>query len=434
MHYITDFLASFWQVILDAGPWLLLGLVAAGLMKAFIPDDWMARWLGKRGIGSVTRAALLGTPLPLCSCGVLPAALSLRKQGASRGATVSFLVATPVNGVDSISVSYALLGPFLAIVRPIVGIACAIFAGILSELSPQADEAPNADQSPNTSEGKSCCGSKSESKPEPAHSCCSSKAEPEPESSCCCSSKKATPKPEPEPEAHSCCSSKQAEPEPEPETSETKSCCSSKNAPPKPGMWGRLTGGLSYAMSNILDEIALWMLIGLLAAAAVVTFVPTDALASWGSGPVAMLLMIAIGIPMYICATASIPLATSLLLAGVSPGTVLVFLLAGPATNIGSLAVVRKNIGTPATVAYLVGLCGGAIGFGLLTDLLVRYWDISIQSQVEHSHNMLPIWVSLPSAILLIVLAIRPLRQLVFGVFSRSEPAAPHHHESPASS
>jgi hypothetical protein len=312
-----------------------------------------------------------------------------------------------VNGVDSISVSYALLGPFLAIVRPIVGMACAILAGMLSELSPHADEAPQAGKA------KSCCGG--------------AEPQPEPEHSCCCSSKKATPEPA---ATKSCCSASNAEPEPE-----VSSCCSStKQAPAKAGWWSRLTGGLSYAMTNILDEIALWMLVGLLAAAAVVTFVPADALASWGSGPIAMLVMIAIGIPMYICATASIPLATSLLLAGVSPGTVLVFLLAGPATNIGSLVVIRKNIGTPATVAYLIGLCGGAIGFGLLTDVLVKYWSISVESQVAHAHDMLPAWISLPASILLIVLAIRPLRNVVFSLFGRRSPAAPHPHESPASS
>lgn len=398
MHYFTDFLANFWQVILDAGPWLLLGLVAAGLMKAFIPDDWMARWLGQRGFGSVFKAALIGTPLPLCSCGVLPAALALRKQGASRGATVSFLVATPVNGVDSISVSYALLGPFLAIVRPIVGMACAILAGMLSELSPRGSEVSAG------GEAKSCCGG---SMVEP-------KPESEPEHSCCCASKKTTAQPEPAPEA--------------------PGCCSSKKAPARPGLWSRLGGGLNYAMSNILDEIALWMLVGLLAAAAVVTFVPADALASWGSGPIAMLAMVAIGIPMYICATASIPLATSLLLAGVSPGTVLVFLLAGPATNLGSLAVIRKNIGTPATIAYLVGLCGGAIGFGLLTDLLVKHWNISVAAQVEHAHQMLPIWVALPAAIVLIVLSIRPLRNFVFSLFGGRDAPAGAHHESTASS
>jgi len=373
MQYFTDFLANFWQVILDAGPWLLVGLLTAGLIKAFVPDDWMGRWLGKRGFGSVFRAALVGTPLPLCSCGVLPAALSIRKQGASRGATVSFLVATPVNGVDSITVSYALLGPFLAIVRPIVGIGCAIIAGLLSELSPKLGEAAET----GATEKKSCCGAKPETTPEP----------------------------------------------------EEKSCCADgESQSTQPGIMTRLAGGMRYAMSSILDEIALWMLIGLIAAAVVTTFVPPDALASWGSGVPAMLLMIAIGVPMYICATASIPLATSLLLAGVSPGTVLVFLLAGPATNIGSLAVVRKNIGTAATIAYLVGLCGGAIGFGLATDWVVNAWQISIETQVEHSHGMLPAWVSIPAAVLLVILAIRPLRRFVFGLFGSgkqaSEPAA----------
>jgi len=172
-------------------------------------------------------------------------------------------------------------------------------------------------------------------------------------------------------------------------------------------------------MTKILDEIALWLLVGLVAAALVMTFVPPNALSQWGSGVFAMLAMVAIGVPMYVCATASLPLAASMLLAGVSPGTALVFLLAGPATNIGSLAVIRNAIGTWATAAHLLGICGGAIAFGLLTDYLASLWAIQVQAQVEHSHEMLPAWLSITSAVILLLFAIRPLRNLLFNMTRR---------------
>ena len=118
-----------WDMFLDVAPFLLLGFLIAGLLKVLIPDDWIARRLGGRGPGPVLKAALLGVPLPLCSCGVIPAAMGLRKQGASRGATLSFLVSTPETGVDSIAVTYAILGPFLAVVRPVAALVTGVFGG-----------------------------------------------------------------------------------------------------------------------------------------------------------------------------------------------------------------------------------------------------------------------------------------------------------------
>ena len=128
-------LKNFIDLFLDSAPWLLLGLILAGLLKVFVPMVWMQKQLGGHGFKTVVKAALLGAPLPLCSCGVIPAAVGLRRSGASKAATTSFLVSTPETGVDSIAVSYVLLGPFMAIVRPIAAITSAIVALSLIHIS-----------------------------------------------------------------------------------------------------------------------------------------------------------------------------------------------------------------------------------------------------------------------------------------------------------
>ncbi len=343
---IGDLFGNTLAVYLDAAPWLLLGLIAAGLIKAWVPDELLTRWLGGRGPWPVTKAALIGAPLPLCSCGVLPAALGLRRGGASRSATVSFLIATPETGADSIAVSYALLGPFMAVVRPVAAILSAIFTGLLSALVPEAQRAPEA-----------------------APATCSS-----------------------------CCSG---------------SCGSQAPAPQKPWQKGGL--GLRYAATEILDDIALWLAVGIVLAGAVTTLVPPQALAEWGSGVPAMVLMLLIGIPMYICATASTPVAASLLLTGISPGTVLVFLLAGPATNIATLAVVKKELGAGVLLTYLLGIAVASIGLGLATDWVAAVLAIDISAEMGRGAELLPSWLAWGSGALLALLAIRPLRRRVLG-------------------
>ncbi len=338
---ISELPANILAVYLDAAPWLLLGLIAAGLIKAWVPDALLSRWLGGRGLWPVTKAAFIGAPLPLCSCGVLPAALGLHRGGASRSATVSFLIATPETGADSLAVSYALLGPFMTIVRPIAAILSAIFTGLLSSVLPEP-----------------------KSEPVTATSCCSS-----------------------------CCSG----------------ACSSEPAPTSPMQKTRQ--GLRYAATEILDDIAPWLAIGIVLAGLVATFIPAQALAEWGSGLPAMLIMLLVGIPMYICATASTPVAAALLLAGISPGTVLVFLLAGPATNIATLAVVKKELGNSVLATYLLGIVIASISLGLLTDLIASNMAIDISVQLGKGSELVPFSLAWGSAGLLAVLSLKPLRK-----------------------
>lgn len=344
---LQEFLQSVGGVAIDAAPWLLMGLLAAGLIKAYAPENLLGRWMGGRGLGPVIRAALIGAPLPLCSCGVLPVAFGLRRQGASRGATVSFLVATPETGVDSIAVSYALLGPFMAVIRPVAAIISAVAAGLLSNVSPHKIQ-PIAARDHKQADCSTC--------------------------------------------------------------SDGEKARNTRSSIPSNPTKNRLTFAWHYAMSDLLDDLSVWLAIGLLLAGAVSTFVAPDSITNWGSGLPSMLAMLAIGIPIYICATASTPLAAAMLQAGISPGTVLVFLLAGPATNIATLGLVRRELGASVLVAYLSMVCVSAIALGLLADLLVSGLGIDIHAQTSQSREVIPEWLATISLIVLLVFAIRPVR------------------------
>jgi len=300
-----------------------LGLFVAGMMRAFLPSDLLAKHLGEPGLMSTVKAALIGAPLPLCSCGVIPAAVGLRRAGASKAATTSFLIATPETGVDSISVSYAMLGPFMAIVRPVAAIVSAITAGLL-------------------------VGS-DEKKPEPV------------KKACCCKPK---------------------------EPVKEVSCCSKIEKPVGKSISSKLKDGIRFTCIDLVKDITLWLIVGLVFAAIVKTYVPNEFLAQWGDGFLAFVVMALIGVPMYICATASTPIAAGLLFSGVSPGAVLVFMLVGPATNLATMGLVKVELGTRALFAYLTGVVGVGFAFGYLTNYIAKRGHIDVAAQVEHVHAM----------------------------------------------
>lgn len=330
------------SVALSAAPWLLLGLTIAGLIKALLDEAQLTRWIGGRGIGSVARAAIIGAPLPLCSCGAIPTALALHRAGASRGPTTAFLIGTPGIGIDSMAITYALLGPFMALARGLGAVLTAIATGLLVERT-RDTSAP----------------------PAPAAS------------SCGCSS---------------------------------GGCSKTAATAPSP-LPRRLAAGLGYAFSDILDDISRWLLVGLLVAGALIALVPPDTLAALGSGPLAMLLMALIGIPMYLCATAATPIAAGLLLAGVSPGTVLVFLIAAPVTSLATLGVFRRELGSRALAAYLAGIVISVLLLGMGVDALLGGWQLDVLHQVDQVQELLPEWLEAAALVALVVLAIRPLRR-----------------------
>ncbi|WOI37965.1 SO_0444 family Cu/Zn efflux transporter [Alteromonas sp. CI.11.F.A3] len=349
---------NFISLFMESAPWLLLGLLVAGIMHELVPVSFLERHMGSSSTASITKAAVIGAPLPLCSCGVIPAALGLRRSGASKPSTISFLVSTPETGVDSVSVSYALLGPLFAIVRPIAAIVSAIYAGLMvrwfdgdianTHKHPHSHAPENADKA-------SCCASET-----PVAAAVSPQT---PKSSSCCASEKPV---------TACCD-------------DTAATQASSVKPTN-----KFTEVFRYASGKLLEDIVVWLLVGLALAAAIKTWVPTDFLTQWGDGVIAMLVMAVIGIPMYICATASTPLAVGFLAAGLSPGAVLVFLMAGPATNVSTMGMIKQEMGFRTLCLYLFSVTTASIGFGYLLNYAVSALSleglIHMESQL-HSHG-----------------------------------------------
>ncbi len=374
MTLINNFIGLF----IESAPWLMLGLLIAGVMKEWLPSDFLSRHLGDRSTLATIKAAFIGAPFPLCSCGVIPAALGLRRNGASKGATTAFLIATPETGVDSVSVSYALLGPFLTIIRPIAAITSAITAGFLVGSEPEPVKEV-------VSPTGNCSDSSKETSTKTS-SCCSSKSQPSQSVKEVASST-----------GGSSDSSKEA-------STKASSCCSSKSQASQPvskGAVERLQSGLHFATHDLIKDISTWLLIGLGFAALIQTYVSVDYLSQWGGSIWSMLLMVLISIPMYICATASTPIAAGLLLSGISPGAVLVFMLAGPATNIATIGVVYKELGKRAVGGYLIGVIGVALIFGFMTDWMIGQFSFSVTPLNDHHHSLLPTWLSISTSLLL---------------------------------
>ncbi|MDC8831250.1 SO_0444 family Cu/Zn efflux transporter [Alteromonas gilva] len=381
---------NFFLLFTESAPWLLLGLLVAGIMHEWVPLTLLQKHMGSSRVSAIGKAALIGAPLPLCSCGVIPAAVGLRRSGASKPATISFLVSTPETGVDSVSVSYALLGPLFAIVRPISAVISAIYSGLMVKwLDPElpinkqntgsaADAATPVSaccatgQSANTSATapSDCCDSKNASTATASSDCCGSKTTPTaPVSDSCCGS--AAPK--------------------------------QQRVAPTLSVATRVSQVWQFATGKLLIDITVWLLIGLALAAAIQTWLPADFLTRWGDGLVAMLVMAVIGIPMYICATASTPIAVGFLSVGLSPGAVLVFLLAGPATNISTMGMIAKEMGRKTLALYLFSVISASILLGYILNLLVSRF--SLQSwvalgQSAHDHHEISAVYALCSVIL----------------------------------
>ena len=316
---------NFIDLFTESAPWLLFGLFIAGVMKYLLPVGLLEKHMAGNNMKSVTKAAVIGAPLPLCSCGVIPAAIGLRRSGASKSATASFLVATPETGVDSISISYALLGPFMAIIRPISAIISAIVTGALIIFTD-----------------------------------------------------KENPK---QVKANTCKSNAQS------------SCCAKQNDKQKPTSEKRsskeITKGIwEFSTVKLLDDLTKWLLIGLVLAACVKTWVPSDFLTQWGDSFTAMLVMALVGIPMYICASASTPIAAGFLAAGVSPGAILVFMLAGPATNLATIGMIKQELGKSVAITYVSSIICMSILFGYLTNWLVSEFGFEVYQVAAQQHEM----------------------------------------------
>lgn len=327
-----------WEMFDEASLYILLGLLLAGLIQVFIPKERIIKYLGGRDIKSVFWAALFGIPLPLCSCAVLPTAVSLRKQGAARGATVSFLISTPESGIDSIAITYALIDPLMTIFRPLAAFITAFTAGIIENFFSEK-------------EGK--------------------------------------------------------------EGREEEICifCEEENSHAHVHKLSfKLKRGFHYAFIDLLADIAKWLLIGIVIAGIISYLIPQRIIENYlGYGWQAMFLILILSIPLYICATASTPIASALILKGMSPGVALVFLLTGPATNIASLTVISKFLGKRATLVYLVTICVSAIILGIVLNYIYLFFAIDIKATIGKAGEVIPHYLKLFSAILLLFLMIRSM-------------------------
>lgn len=330
-----ELLNSLLFMLNEMSPYILLGFFIAGLMHAFVPQKMFARHLAGTGWRSVVKSAAIGIPLPLCSCGVLPAAISMRRNGASRAASTSFLIATPQTGIDSIAATWSLLGPAFAVIRPIAALVTAVFGGIAV--------------------------GKSERKNAACINC--------------------------QPIAEKIAEHKR---------------------------FGRkLLDALHYGFIDLVGSIGGWLVAGLIIAALITVYVPADYFTVIGSKPLlSMVTVLIIAIPMYVCATGSIPIALSLMLKGLSPGTALVLLMAGPAANFASFTLVSREMGRKSAIIYLISIVVGAMTFGLIIDyVLPADWFTIRNAQAmagkEHAFSLLSTASSAVLVILLVVTFIK---------------------------
>jgi hypothetical protein len=338
LEFFRQLTVETWHIFTDAAPYVIFGFLAAGLIKAVIPEDAVARHLGGRSITAVLKASLLGIPLPLCSCGVIPAAISLRKQGAGRGPSAAFLVSTPESGVDSIAITWALLDPVMTIVRPLAAFITGTLTGILINLLPEEVTELETGQS-----------------------------------NCECQS----------------------------------AGCDSAATTEAP-LSKRMIEGLRYSFGELLKDIGGWLLLGVLIAGLVASLVPDgffEILFEHQSA--SLLLMLLVGIPLYMCASASTPIAAALVLKGLSPGAALVFLLAGPATNAATLTVVARFWGRRATVVYLSVIAGCSLSIGWLVNEFYAWAGLDITRWVTSAEGHVTSGWHTMAALVLLVLILR---------------------------
>jgi uncharacterized membrane protein YraQ (UPF0718 family) len=281
MNLVLNIMLQSWNILLESSAFILFGLLVSGLLRVFLNPGSVSRHLGQGRFKSVFKASLMGIPIPLCSCGVLPAAAALKKQGANNGAVTSFLISTPESGVDSIAITYALMDPIMTVVA----------GGCICHRLCRRHHRESAGQA---GYGRPIV----------------------PDLSC-----------------------------------PVDGCCDGQNCSPEVHrnhhrFTEKISAGFRFAFTDVWGDLAVWFLFGLLLSGIITVMIPESVFSRYmGGGFGAMLIMLGVGIPIYICATASTPIAATLILQGVSPGAALVFLMTGPATNVTSLTVLTACAG-----------------------------------------------------------------------------------------
>ncbi len=335
-----------WKILCELSPWLLLGMLLSGLMHVLLPKNFIRQKL--TGTAGIFKAVGLGVPLPLCSCGVVPAGIGLKNQGASTGAAIGFIISTPQTGVDSILVSASFFGWPFAIFKMLTAAITGLIGGWLADRATKTE-----------SESESELGLPIETVIPP---------------------------------------SRHSLPVIQPDTWPTPVLPTS---PPKPlpvplAIW---LHGL-----DIIRSIWVWLVIGVFVSALIQTAIPDDWLASvggWGLWP-AMLVMLLISLPLYVCATSSIPIAAAIVQGGFPPAAALVFLMAGPATNITTIGAVYSRFGLRVLIVYLTTIIGGSLIFASLFDWLITATVVG-SAVPEHVHDHQS-WWAVGSAIVILML------------------------------
>jgi uncharacterized protein len=345
LNYIYEFLNALADLTMEMAPYLMLGFLFAGILFVWFPRKKVYKYLGKPNNASVINAALIGIPLPLCSCGVIPTGISFYNSGASKGSSVSFLISTPQTGVDSIMVTYSLLGLPMAIIKPIIALFTGVFGGFLTNRMDRKNRVEESKR--NTDNGND-------------------------------------------------------------------------NADRS------LPGMLKYAFVEFLEDIAKWLVIGLMLAALIDVLVPESFFTSYlGNEYLEMLIIMVVAIPLYVCATGSVPIAAILMLKGLSPGAAIVFLMAGPATNAATMTVIGNVFGRRTLAVYLLSIIAGAYFFGIMVnEFIPREWFLNPLSDIhmgEHAHGILPEWLEMTMGILLTGLIVHALfRKYLLKYFRKS--------------
>ena len=361
MEYLLQIFMETVRIFNESAIYILFGFFIAGLLHSFISPELIVKYLGKRNFRSVLLASIFGVPLPLCSCSVLPTAVFLKKRGASRGSTVSFLISTPETGVDSISLTYALMDPLMTLFRPLAAVFTAISAGLITNLVDRK-KVPT-EKADNDSRAVS---------PEVEYSI---------ENGC---------------SAH------------HPPGNIYKAPNHSRSFS---GFQEKLTKLFNYAYGELLDDIAVWLLISIILAGLISSLVPPYFFENFSNNTlVSMLVMLVAGVPLYMCAVSSTPLTVALILKGLSPGAALVFLLAGPATNAGTILLVAKFLGKRLLAVYLGTIAVVSILLGLVLNYLYLMLELDPVVTMGSAVELIPQWLKIGSSIILIILILKRFR------------------------
>ena len=298
---INNIIQQCWGLLNELSLFLLVGFLLAGVLNFFVTDQFIKDNLSGRGIINIIKATLIGIPIPLCSCGVIPVAMSLYKKGASKSSITSFLISTPQTGVDSLMVTYAMLGPIFMIVRPITSLITGIFGGVLVKL---ADNEP-------------------------------------PEESSICKHEKKT-----------------------------------------------FRDIFNYGFNTLPQDIAKPLLMGIFIASLISIYFPQNILTSFTKNPFELLLVLTIAISTYVCATASIPIVLALINSGLSVGAGLVFLMAGPVTNMATIGTVYKVLGKKVVSIYVSSVIIMSLIFGYVLNIYDSNIRTVLPEAIGHHHHI----------------------------------------------